>query len=134
MSRSRASERGAALLLALILLVLTTTSGLLLAVALSIDLREQKEDSRRARLTALVDSATAEALAALADDPDAAGFAPRPFGGGEIESDIRDLPDGSREILATARLAGATRRARAQVVLGPHGPRIVAWRPGTRSG
>lgn len=114
----------------LFLLVLATTSGLLLSVALVVDLREQKEDSRRLRLGALVDSALEEALAALSRDPDAGGYARHEFGGGTLESRIDTLPDGRKEVTAKATYAGLERSVVAEVVFGFDGPRTLSWVPG----
>ena len=129
------SQRGAALVYVLFLLVIATTAGMLLATSLAVDLRTRKEDARRVRLAPLLDSAVAEALADLAADPDAAGFMPHEFGGGWLESDITRLPDGRLEIVARATYAGMRRAVAADVVFGPYGPVVVAWRPGapTRS-
>lgn len=132
--RSRRGEKGSALLLALIVLVLTSTTMLLLATALSIDLRQRREETRRSRMTVLLDAAVAEALASLRDNPDSHGRTARPFGGGEIESTVRTLPDGSLEILATARSVSATRSAIVRVVYGPYGPRVVGWQRTAASG
>ncbi len=127
----RVGERGSALLVALLVLVLATTAGLLVAVGLALDLRAQRDDDRRVRLGALADSALAEAIADLALDPDSAGFLPHPFGGGEIESEVRTLAAGRLQVTARARLAHFERVILAEVVFGPHGPRVVAWRLGT---
>ncbi|MGE0638970.1 MAG: hypothetical protein AB7G12_05345 [Thermoanaerobaculia bacterium] len=130
MKRGGRGEEGAALLLALVVLVLTATTGMLLATALSIDLRERREETRRSRTSVLLDSAVAEALASLREDPDSRGVAPRPFGGGEIGSEIRRLPDGSLELTATARRGPVARQVHARAVFGPYGPRLVAWQAG----
>lgn len=130
MSRQRDSERGTALLMVLFLLVLATTAGLLLSVALTVDLREQKDDARRMRLAALVDSALAEALAALAANPDAGGYAPHDFGGGTLESRIATLPDGSKEATARATYAGLERTVVAEVVFDTGRFRVRTWSPG----
>ncbi len=123
-------ERGAALLAALFVLVLVSTAGLLIATGLAVDLAEQRGDDRRARLSALADSALAEALADLAEDPDSAGFLPHALGGGEIESGVAALPGGRLLVTGRARLAGFERTVRAEVVFGPHGPQVTAWRLG----
>ena len=130
MTGRRAGERGTALLMVLFLLVMATTAGLLLSVALSVDLREQKEDARRLRLAVLVDSALEEALAALSTNPDAGGYERHEFGGGTLESRIRILPDGRREVAAMATYAGLERTVEAEIVFGPAGPRVLAWRVG----
>lgn len=123
-------ERGAALLVALFVLVLVSTAGFLLATGLAIDLAEQRGDDRRARLGALADSALAEALADLAEDPDSAGFLPHDWGGGEIESEVAPLPGGRLRVTGRARFAGFERTIVAEVVFGPLGPRVVTWRLG----
>lgn len=123
-------ERGAALLMVLFLLVLATTSGLLLSVALTVDLREQKEDARRMRLGALVDSALEEALAALSANPDAGGYAEHEFGGGTLESRIVTLPDGRKEATARATYAGLERTVVAEIVFTGGGVRVLTWVPG----
>lgn len=125
----RHSERGTALLFVLFLLVIATTAGLLLSVALTVDLREQKDDARRLRLGALVDSALEEALAALSLDPDAGGYAPHDFAGGTLESAIRTLPDGRKEVTARALYAGLERSVVAEIVFDP-APRVLSWQPG----
>jgi hypothetical protein len=130
----RQREHGAALIYVLLLLVISITAATLIATSLSIDMRSRKEDARRIRLMPLLDSAVAEALAALADDPNAAGYEPHPFGGGEIGSEIATLPDGRFEIAARASYAGQSRAVVAQVVLGPYGPRVVAWTPQSFAG
>lgn len=125
----RRSERGTALLFVLFLLVISTTAGLLLSVALTVDLREQKDDARRMRLGALVDSALEEALAALSLDPDAGGYTRHEFGGGTLESAIRTLPDGRKEVTARALYAGLERSVVAEIVFDPV-PRVLTWQPG----
>ncbi len=130
MSSARESERGTALLFVLFLLVLATTSGLLLSVALSVDLREQKEDARRMRLGALVDSALEEALAALSTNPDAGGYAVHEFGGGTLESRIVTLPDGRKEATARAIYAGLERSVVAEIVFQGGMPKVITWVPG----
>ncbi|MEO7794697.1 MAG: hypothetical protein ABIV06_07960 [Thermoanaerobaculia bacterium] len=130
MTRRRREERGAALLMVLFLLVLATTAGLLLSVALSVDLREQKDDARRLRLAVLVDSALEEALAALSTNPDAGGFTVHDFGGGTLQSRIVILPDGRREATAIATYAGLERSVVAEIVFDFAGPRILTWQPG----
>ncbi len=127
--RSRQSEKGAALLLVLFMLVLATTAGLLLSVALVVDLSEERADARRMRLGALVDSALEEALAALSTNPDAGGYATHEFGGGTLESRIVTLPDGRKEATARATYAGLERSVVAEIVLDP-APRVITWRPG----
>ena len=126
----RRSERGTALLFVLFLLVIATTAGLLLSVALTVDLREQKDDARRLRLGALVDSALEEALAALSLDPDAGGYAPHDFAGGTLESAIRTLPDGRKEVTALATYAGLERSVVAEIVFESGKPRVLTWVPG----
>ena len=130
MNAQRDSERGTALLFVLFLLVIATTSGLLLSVALSVDLREQKEDARRMRLGALVDSALEEALAALSANPDAGGYAEHGFGGGTLESRIETLPDGRKEATARATYAGLERSVVAEIVFQGGRPRVLTWVPG----
>ena len=120
-------ERGAALLLVLFLLVMATTAGLLISVALTVDLRAQREESRRIRLGALVDSALEEALAALSANPDAGGYAEHEFGGGSIASRIETLPDGRKQATARAIYAGLERSVVAEIAL--EGPRILTWQP-----
>jgi hypothetical protein len=126
-SRSR-RQRGAALLYVLFLLVLTTTAGMLLSTALSIDLRLRKEESLRVRVAPLLDSAVAEAMAALAVDPGARGFEAHPFAAGEIESDVLVLDATRREIHARARYGPVERIVVVEVELGPGGPRVLSWR------
>ncbi len=128
--RGRRGEQGAALLMVLFLLVLATTAGLLLSVALSVDLRMQKEDTRRMRLAALVDSALEEALAALSTNPDAGGYAEHEFGGGTLESRIVTLPDGRKEATATATYAGLERSVVAEIVFESGSPQVLTWLPG----
>jgi hypothetical protein len=129
MNRDRLGERGAALVYVLFVLFITVTAGSLIALSLAIDARTRKEDARRIRLTALLDSAVVEAIAALDADPDAVGFARHPFGDGTIESSITDLPAGRRQLEARATYGGAERRVVAEVDWGPYGARVVAWRP-----
>lgn len=130
MNSQRDSERGTALLFVLFLLVIATTSGLLLSVALSVDLREQKDDARRMRLGALVDSALEEALAALSANPDAGGYAEHEFGDGTLESRIETLPDGRKEATARATYAGLERSVVAEIVFQGGRPRVLTWVPG----
>ncbi len=127
--RDRSSERGSALLFVLFLLVIATTAGLLLSVALVVDLREQKTDARRMRLSALVDSALEEALAELSTNPDAGGYAEHSFGGGTLESRIVTLPDGRKQATARATYAGLERSVVAEIVFAPE-PRVLTWHPG----
>ena len=129
MRGSKRSESGAALVYVLFLLVLSVTAGFLIATSLAIDARTRRDDARRIRVTALLDSAVVEALAALDDDPDAVGFDRHPFGNGTIESAISDLPAGRRKVVARARYGGFDRAVEAEVDWGPYGPRIRAWRP-----
>jgi hypothetical protein len=126
----REREAGAALLMVLFLLVLSTTAGLLLSVALTVDLREQKEEARRMRLAALVDSALEEALAALSSNPDAGGYAVHDFGGGTLESRIVTLPDGLKQATARATYAGLERTIVADIALVAGEPRLLTWVPG----
>jgi hypothetical protein len=128
--RERREERGAALLMVLFMLVLATTAGLLLSVALSVDLRQQKEDSRRLRLAALVDSALEEALAALSANPDAGGYTEHEFGGGTLESRIVTLPNGRKEATARATYAGLERSVVAEIVFESGRLRVLTWTPG----
>ncbi|MEO8196202.1 MAG: hypothetical protein ABI689_05725 [Thermoanaerobaculia bacterium] len=114
----------------LFMLVLATTAGLLLSVALSVDLRVQKEDARRMRLAALVDSALEEALAALSTNPDAGGYAAHEFAGGTLESRIVTLPDGRKEATARATYAGLARDVVAEIVFESGKPRVLTWVPG----
>lgn len=130
MNASTGRERGAAMLMVLFLLVLATTAGLLLSVALTVDLREQREDARRLRLSALVDAALEEALAALSANPDAGGYRQHDFGEGTLESRILTLPDGRKEATARATYAGLERSVVAQIVFTPRGPEILTYRPG----
>lgn len=129
MSPPRNSERGAALLLVLFLLVMATTAGLLISVALTVDLRAQKDEARRIRLGALVDSALEEAVAALSANPDAGGYTAHDFGGGSLESRIENLPDGRKQATAKATYAGLERSVVAEIVYAPDGPRILTWQP-----
>jgi hypothetical protein len=121
-------ERGAALLLVLFVLLVAWTATLLASVAISIDLRSERADQRRVRLTVLADSALAEALAALAGDPYAAGRPWHPFGGGEIRATIGDVDDLARTVTAAARAGGVERTVVARVVLGGGGPTVTEWR------
>ncbi len=130
MNSAHDSERGTALLFVLFLLVIATTSGLLLSVALTVDLREQKEDARRMRLGALVDSALEEALAALSANPDAGGYAEHEFGGGTLESRIVTLPDGRKQATARATFAGLERSVVAEIAFVSGRVRILVWTPG----
>ena len=123
-------ERGSALLLVLVMLVIASTAGLLLSVALVVDLREVKEVARRVRLAALVDSALEEALAALSMNPDAGGYSSHEFGGGTLESAIRTLPDGRKEVTALATYAGLERSVVAEIVFSAFGPEVLRWQPG----
>ena len=129
MSLPRDPERGAALLIVLFLLVMATTAGLLISVALTVDLRAQKDEARRIRLGALVDSALEEAIAALSANPDAGGYAEHEFGGGSLESRIETLPDGRKQATATAIYAGLERSVVAEIVFASGGPRVLSWQP-----
>lgn len=122
------SERGAALLMALLVLVLVATAGLLASLAHALDRRSHREDLVRLRLSALTDSAVAEALAALERDRWAPGFANHPFGGGEIGSEIESASESVRRVAVRARYSGLERRAIAWVEV-DGGIRVVAWRP-----
>ena len=127
-SGPRDSERGAALLMALLVLVLVATAGLLASLAHALDRRSHREDLVRLRLSALTDSAVTEALSALERDRWAPGFAPHPFGGGEIGSEIELASDSVRKVEVRARYAGRERRATAWIEV-DRGVRVVAWRP-----
>ena len=125
--RTGSRERGAALLVVLVVLVVAWSATLLVSVALSTDLRSGREEQRRLRLTVLADSALAEALAALADDPYALGEPWHPFGGGEIGSSIDDVDGSWRTVTAAARLGGVERTIVARIVLRPWGPAVAGW-------
>lgn len=122
-----ARERGAALLIVLVVLVVAWTAALLVSVALSADLRSGRADQRRLRLMVLADSALAEALAALADDPYALGEPWHRFGGGEIGSSIEDVDGSWRTVTAAARIGGVERTIVARIVLRPWGPAVASW-------
>jgi hypothetical protein len=132
--RDRHRESGAALIYVLFLLVLTVTAGSLIAMSLAIEARTRRDDARRIRAAALLDSAAVEAIAELAADPDARGFERHAFGGGEIESEIFVTSATQRAILVSARYGSFERRASVEVVLEAHGPRIVAWLPSAAFG
>lgn len=121
-------ERGAALLMALFVLVLVATAGMLASLAYVLDRRSHQEDIVRARLSALTDSAVTEALAALDQSRWARGFAPHPFGGGEIGSEIEIVDEERRKVRVLARYAGRERRATAWVDVDGFA-RVVAWSP-----
>lgn len=125
----RGTERGAALLMALLVLVLVMTAGFLASLAHALERRSHRDDQRRLRLTALVDSAIAEALASLERNPWAPGVELHPFGGGEIGADIEVVGGRVRVVVVQARFAGAERRVRAVVELRGGRAWIVAWRP-----
>ncbi|MEO8277529.1 MAG: hypothetical protein ABI639_15045 [Thermoanaerobaculia bacterium] len=125
----RDAERGSALLIVLVMLVIATTAGLLLSVALVVDLREQKDDSRRMRLGALADAAVEEALAALSSNADAGGYESHDYGGGTVASTILTLPDGRKQINARATYAGLERTIVAEIVFAPE-PRVLTWAAG----
>jgi hypothetical protein len=124
----RHPERGAALLMALFVLVLVATAGMLASLAYVLDRRSHQEDIVRARLSALTDSAVTEALAALDQSRWARGFAPHPFGGGEIGSQIEIVDEETRQVEVVARYAGRERRATAWVDVDGFA-RVVAWSP-----
>jgi hypothetical protein len=132
MSRARGgageAESGAALLMALFVLVLVATAGMLASLAHALDRRSHHEDIVRLRLSVLTDSAVTEALAALDQSRWARGFAPHPFGGGEIGSEIEIVDDETRKVLVLARYAGRERRATAWVDVDGVA-RVVAWSP-----
>lgn len=121
-------ERGAALLMALFVLVLVATAGMLASLAYVLDRRSHSEEIVRVRLSALTDSAVTEALAALDQSRWARGFAPHPFGGGEIGSEIEIVDEETRRVRVLARYAGRERRATAWVDVDGFA-RIVAWNP-----
>jgi hypothetical protein len=127
--RAAEKERGAALIYVLFLLVVTMTAGSLVAMSLAVEARTRRDDARRIRVAALLDSAAVEAIADLAVDPDARGFETHDFGGGEIESEIFDITSHQRAILVRARYGTFERKATVEVVLEATGPRIVAWSP-----
>lgn len=129
---ARRSESGAALIYALLLLVLTITAGSLLAISLAVEARTRRDDARRIRVAALLDSAAVEAIADLAVDSDARGFETHAFGGGEIESEILVISSTQRAILVRARYGAFERRATVEVVLEAGEPRVVAWTPAGR--
>jgi hypothetical protein len=113
----------------LFLLVLTMTAGSLVAMSLAVEARTRRDDARRIRVAALLDSAAVEAIADLAVDPHARGFEPHEFGGGEIESEIFEISTHQRAILVRARYGAFERKATVEVLLEAAGPRIIAWSP-----
>lgn len=128
-TRSRRGERGSALVLTLVVLVVAWTASLLVAVALSIELRSARAESTRARLAVLLDSAVAESLAELAREPYSAGVAEHPFAGGALGSRVVAIDGLDRELELWARLGGLERRAAARIRLDGLRPRVVEWRP-----
>lgn len=128
-SGTRATERGAALLLVLFVLVIAWTATLLVSVALAVDLRTARSDQRRLQLTTLCDSALAEALAELDRDRYATGIGWHEYGKGEIASRIGDVNGAQRTVRASARVGGVERTIVATVVLFPSGPQVHGWRP-----
>jgi hypothetical protein len=127
--KDRRGERGAALVMALVVLVVAWSATILVSFAVAIALRTARGESQRARLAVLVDSACAEALAELALDPDAPGFADHPFAGGVIGSSIVEVGELQRDVELTARLGALERRVTARVELSAGGPTVVDWRP-----
>jgi hypothetical protein len=105
------------------------TAGSLIAISIAVEARTRRDDARRIRSAALLDSAVAEAIADLAVDPDSRGFESHEFGGGEIESEIFTTSETQRAILARGRYGPFERRATVEVVLEAHGPRVIAWEP-----
>lgn len=122
-------ERGAALLLALVVLLVAGTAGLLVATALAVDHRGHREEVVRTRLTILVDSALAEAVAALGADAATREVPLHPFGDGEIGAEIEPIDASHRRVLARARCREVEHRVEAVVRLTASGPRVVDWRP-----
>jgi hypothetical protein len=119
------SQRGFALLLALLVALLASAAMLLAAGALRLEHDAARREARRIRLDAMVDAALAETLA----DPRLAAVGRRAFAAGWIESRVERRPGGRARIRAVAGIGDRTRAAEVDVVLGPGGPRVVAWLP-----
>jgi hypothetical protein len=124
----RAAERGVALLVLLVMLVVVETAVLLVALALAVEARTARADGLRLRLDALADSALEATLARFAGE-DLTGLAPEAFGGGTISSAVAEIEEGRLRVVARAERSGVRREIAAEVVRGPWGWQVVAWRP-----
>ena len=118
---------GHALLVAIIVMLIVGAASALIWTHYRLQARLVLRQARQVRLVALNDAAVAEALAQLAENPGYRGEGPHPFAVGEISNEIRSLPDDRREVIATAKYRGWTRRTRLVVTIVSGGPRVDTW-------
>lgn len=111
----RRGERGYALLTALAVLTLVAVALTLLSGAVLVRLRQARHETAEVHRVALSDAAVAEALAALASDPDHPGASPHPFGGGTLASRVERVSTHRYRVLATAAWAGVEREVELDV-------------------
>lgn len=111
----RRGERGYALLTALVVLSLVAVALALLSGALLLRLREVRHEAAEVQRVAFSDASVAEALAALASDPDYPGTSPHPFRGAILASRVQRVSTHRYRVFATAAWAGVERQVELDV-------------------
>jgi hypothetical protein len=117
-----------ALVAALVVMLLLGGALALLAASLQLRMRIVRDETRAIRLTALSDAAVAATLAELAKLWSFPGLAERPYGGGTISSEVREIDFTRNEIVARAAYAGRVRRVRVVVTRTGVGLQASGWR------
>lgn len=120
---------GFVMLVALFALVVLVTATALVAASLARRQAELRREVEAARLVALLDAATAYALAELAVRRGWRGVRDEPLGGGRFDVDVATVVGGDRVVTFTAHYAGRRRQATARVVWVGERPVLAEWRP-----
>ena len=127
MVTGRMGERGVSLLAALLVALLIGAVVVLVGEQHQLRFRAFQAMEREAMMTALVDAATAEALAAVAADPDTSGVATHDFGDGEIGSRARRLDATTVSISAIGAWGGWESVQLLTVRVGSGRPVVTEW-------
>jgi hypothetical protein len=117
-----------ALVAALVVMLLLGGALAVLAASLQLRMRVVRDETRAIRLTALSDAAIAATLAELAELWNSPGLGERPYGGGTISSEVREIDFTHHEIVARATYAGRGRRVRVVVARTAIGLQVSGWR------
>jgi hypothetical protein len=124
----RARERGASLLAALLVALLIGAVVVLVGEQHQLRVRAYQLAEREILLTALVDGATAEAIAEVARDPDTSGVAEHPLGEGTVSAQSRRLDEHTVSVSVRARLGGWESVQLLEVrVSEAHPPVVTEW-------